>query len=565
MAVDLEALKKRKKAMYQERSSWDAQLKDCARFIMPMAGRFELADTNKGDKKFTSIYDNTGIRANKVYGAGMMAGMTSPARPWFRLAHPDPRMMEHDAVRLWLDQVTKTMRMVFSKSNLYKTLHTMYEELGCFGTAAAYIERDYETIVHSTALTCGEYAIAQNSKGRVDTLVREYRATVSQLVTEFGLENCSDTVKQKYNTGALDAWVDVTHFVLPRSARDLSKPDNKNKKWASIYYESKESGKQVLRESGYDRFPYLVARATVSGGNVYGTSSGMEALGPIKQLQHQQLRKAQVIDYKSNPPLQMPSGFKAMEINTLPGGHSYVDMTTANGGIRPAFEVQMDIGELGVEIQDVRKQIEATFYVDLFLMLANDTRSGTTAREINEKHEEKMLMLGPLLERLHYELIEPMIDIVFDAVMEATTDAGPILPPPPEDLNGVELKVDFISTLAQAQKQIGLGTIDRFVAFVGQAGSIRPEALDKLDIDQAIDVYGDLLGVDPAIIIADDKVAETRGQRAEQMAQQEQMAQMAQMAQPMDQMASAMQKAGGTTAEEGSALNTLLQGLQGYG
>jgi hypothetical protein len=562
--VDLQILKKRQKAMYQERQSWENQWKDCSRFIMPMAGRFNLEDRNKGDKKFLAVYDNTAIRANKVYGAGMMAGMTSPARPWFRLAHPDPNMMELDSVRLWLDQVTKTMRLVFAKSNLYKTLHTMYEELGCFGTAAAYIERDFDNIVHTTPLTCGEYAIAQNSKGKVDTLVREYQVTVSQLVTEFGFDACSDNVKQKYTTGNLDAWVTVTHFVLPRHARDLAKPDNKNKKWASIYYESGESGNKVLRESGYDRFPYLVARASLSGGNVYGISSGMEALGPTKQLQHQQLRKSQVIDYKSNPPLQMPAGYKAMEVNTLPGGHSYVDMTTANGGIRSAFEVQLDIGELGQDIQDVRKQIEATFFVDLFLMLANDQRSGVTAREVDEKHEEKMLMLGPLLERLHYELIEPTIEIVFDAVVEATTDSGPLIPPAPDELQGVDLKVDFISTLAQAQKQIGLGTIDRFVAFVGQAAQVKPESLDKIDLDQAIDVYGDLLGVDPAIVVADDKVAEIRGAREQKMAQQEQMQQMAAMAQPMDQMASAMQKAGGTTADEGTALNTLLQGLQGY-
>lgn len=566
MPVDIKALEKRKKSLFRERDVFVALWKDCSKYTLPRAGRFNLDDRNKGDNRFLGLYDSTGVRNNRIYSAGMMGNMTSPAKPWFRLTTPDPKMMEIDSVRLWLDQVTKIMRLVFAKSNLYKTLHTMYEELGCFGTAAAYIERDFENIIHSTALTAGEYAIAQNSKGMVDTLVREYQATVGQVVREFGLEKCSGSVRTLFKTGSLDSWVTITHIVLPRADRDLTKPDAKNKRFASVYYESTSHEGKALSESGYDQFPFLCPRHGLVGGDIYGSSPAMEALGAIKQLQQQQMRKAQVIDYKTMPPLQMPAGYRNMEINTLPGGVSYVDMTTANSGIKTAFDVQLDIRDLAADIQDTRNVVDSTFYVDLFMMLANDERSGVTAREINERHEEKMLMLGPVLLRLHHELIEPMVDLVFDAVMDARTEQGPLLPPPPEELQGLELRVDFISTLAQAQKQVGLGSIERFATFAGQMAQIKgPDALDKLDSDQAMDIYADLLGVDPAMVVGDSKVAEMRQAKAAQQAQQEQMAQMAQMAKPMNDMAGAMQKAGGTTAEEGTALNTLLQGLQGYG
>lgn len=175
-----------------------------------------------------------------------------------------------------------------------------------------------------------------------------------------------------------------------------------------------------------------------------------------------------------------------------------------------------------------------------------------------------MLMLGPVLERLHNELIEPLIDLVFEAVVGAVTETGPLLPPAPDELDGMELKVDFISTLAQAQKQIGLSGIERLFGFAGQLAQAKPEVLDKIDADQALDIYGDLLGTDPAVILSDDKVAVVRAQRQQQQLQQEQMAQMAQMAKPMDQMAGAAQKLGGTTAQEGSALDAIMQGLQGY-
>lgn len=562
----LKLLKKRKTALYNERQSWDTRARLCSRYVLPRAGRFDLSDRNKGDNRFQDVYDNTAIKANRVLAAGMMSGMTSPARPWFSLATPDPKLMEYDPVRLWLDQVTKVMRMVFAKTGLYRTLHSMYEELGAFGTAAAFVGRDFESMVYSQPLTWGEYAIAQDARGVVNTIAREYESTVGQIVREFGLERCSGRVQQAYRNGNLDQWIPVTHIVCPRDERDVRKPDNKNKRFMSVYFESSSNDdNKVLRESGFDQFPFLCPRWVTSGGDVYGSGPGHEAMGPIKQLQHHQMRKAQAIDYKTNPPLQMPSSFRTMEVNTLPGGISYVDFSTSNSLIRSAFDVNLDIRELGMEIVDVRRQIESTFYSDLFLMLANDDRSGVTAREISERHEEKLLMLGPVQERLHSELIEPLIDFVFDAVTQAVTDSGPLLPPPPDELQGMDLKVDFISTLAQAQKQVGLGGIERFGQFVMTAAQAKPEALDKWDVDQSIDLAGDLMGVDPAIIVSDDRVAEIRAARQQQAAQQEQMAQMAAMAGPMDQMAGAAQKLGSTTADEGTALNTLLQGLQGYG
>jgi hypothetical protein len=43
----------------------------------------------------------------------------------------------------------------------------------------------------------------------------------------------------------------------------------------------------------------------VTGNDIYGSSPAMDCLGDVKQLQHEQLRKAQAIDYQVNPPLQI--------------------------------------------------------------------------------------------------------------------------------------------------------------------------------------------------------------------------------------------------------------------
>lgn len=131
-----------------ERESWMAHWKEISDYLLPRSGRFFVDDRNRGDKRHNNIYDSTGTRALRVLAAGMMAGMTSPARPWFRLTTSDPQLDESAAVKAWLADVTRLMQMVFAKSNTYRALHSMYEELGAFGTAGTIVLADFNSVIH---------------------------------------------------------------------------------------------------------------------------------------------------------------------------------------------------------------------------------------------------------------------------------------------------------------------------------------------------------------------------------------------------------------------------------
>lgn len=511
-----------------ERATWFPHWKELSDYLLPRSGRFFIQDRDKGWKRHNNIYDSTGTRALRILGAGMMSGATSPARPWFRLTIADRDLAEFGPVKLWLNDVTNLMLAVFAKSNTYRSLHSMYEELGCFGTAASVVMSDFDNIIHHQTLTCGEYAIATDYRGNVTTLYREFQKTVHEIVTEFGYENCSLTVKNMWDRGSLDQWVTLVHAIEPRSdrERDIRKKDGKNMPFKSVYFElNSEKENKYLRESGFKTFPALAPRWAVAGGDIYGNSPGMEALGDVKQLQHEQLRKAQGIDYKTLPPLQVPTSMKNRDIDRMPGGVSYYDATTQGGGIRSAFEVNLDLQHLLMDIQDVRERIKGSFYADLFLMLANNTNPSMTATEVAERHEEKLLMLGPVLERLHNELLDPMIEMTFDRMLEAG-----IIPQPPEELQGMDISVEFVSMLAQAQRAIATNGIDRFVGNLGAVAGFKPDVLDKFDADQWADAYSDMLGVDPKLIVANDKVAMIRDARAKAQAAQAQAAMMQQVA-----------------------------------
>lgn len=127
-------------------------------------------------------------------------------------------------------------------------------------------------------------------------------------------------------------------------------------------------------------------------------------------------------------------------------------------------------------------------------------------------------MLGPVLERLHNELLDPLVSFTFERCLEAG-----ILPPVPDALDGVELQVEFISTLAQAQRAVAVNSTDRLLGHIGMIvqNTGDPSAMDKFDVDKSIERYADQLGVDPDLIVSSDKVALVRQQRAQAQAQQQ--------------------------------------------
>lgn len=546
-----EKVQNRWDALKEERSSWMSHWKDISEVLLPRAGRFLPTENNRGGKAaFRKILDSTGTRALRTLSGGMMSGMTSPARPWFRLTTFNPELDESYEVKVWMSQVTSLMQMVFYKSNTYRALQMAYEELGAFGTSATLIYDDFDRVIHCHPLTIGEFAIATDSRGRVNTVYREFRMTVAMLVQEFGLANVSRTVKDMYDRGRLDEWVEVINAIEPRTERDPRKTDAKNMPYLSVYFEKSGDKGKVLRETGFTEFPAMCARWSVTGGDIYGTSPGMEALGDLCQLQQMQFRKSQAIDYKVHPPVLIPSEMKNMGTQFLPGGVIPYSNAQQAQQIRSAYMVDLDLNSLLVDIQDVRQRINEAFYRDIFMLMVNSTDKTMTATEVTERHEEKMLLMGPVLERLNAEMLDPLINIVFNKLVQAD-----LLPPLPEDLQGQQLNVEFISILAQAQKAISTNSVDRMFSVLGNLAGMKPDIVDNVDLDFWPQWYADALGVDPRFIVSGKKVAVIREQRAQ-----------------ADQQAAAMEQLQGATqaaknmgiSMQGQSPEQIMQAFTGY-
>lgn len=509
-------LERRRVMLESERTSWIDHWRDINRMVSPRMGRFIGDKVNDGKKKHHNIYDGSATYSSRVLSAGMMAGLTSPARPWFNLTTPDPDLAEFGSVKQWLHQVVLRMRDVFSRSNLYNVLPSIYRELGDYGTACLFAQEDDKEVLRFFPFTIGSYMLATDDRMRVDTVYRQFKMTCAQIVGRWGKQNCSRAVCTAYDRGNYDEWFEVVHAIEPNMARDAKMRDNRNMPFRSVYYElaCDQGEEKVLGQSGYFEFPAMAPRWDVTGEDVYGHGPGMDALGDVKSLQKEQLRKHEAIDKLVNPPMTGPTSLRNTPASLLPGDVTYVDVVSGQQGFQPAYQIRPELQALLLDIQDCRQRISRAYYEDLFLMLANDTRSNITAREVQERHEEKLLMLGPVLERLNDEQLDPLIDRTFSVMLRRG-----MLPPPPPELEGVDLKVEYISVLAQAQKSVAVSGIERFVGFAGQIATFKPDVLDKVDLDQIIDEYGEAMGVPPRVIVPDDDVAAIREGRAAQQAQ----------------------------------------------
>ena len=521
MSCDRTYLEQRRQAMITERSSFIPHYQEISKFITPRSGRFFHTDRNRGDKRYQSIINSRGTQASRSARAGLLAGVMSPSRPWFTMQSMDPDMMKFQPVQEWFYKVDKLLATIFTSSNVYNMAPVMLGELLNYATGCMSQVEDFEHVTRFYTYPVGSYMIAQNDRYQVDTVCRELEMTVRQLVNKFGA-NVSQTVQNLYDQGKYEAWVPVVHFVEPNPNFDDAKSLSQFKKYCGIYYEPgapKDQGE--LEYKGFDDFPLHCPRWDVTGEDIYGTDCpGMTALGDIKGLQAMEREKAKAIQKMVDPPLRGPPSLRNIAVNSLPGGLTLYDGGQGSEKLEPIYTVNPNIAMLVEDIKHHEARINEAFYVDLFRSI--DSMEGVQPQNqlfLSMKNAEKLLQLGPVLERIHGEFLNPMIDRTF-----ALASRAGILPPAPPELQGQQIKVRYISSLAMAQREVATQSIDKLTMFIGGLAQMgMASALDKFDGDAAIDAYAMALGVPPTVIVSEDKVLQARQAKQQQADQQHQM------------------------------------------
>lgn len=502
------------------RYSWWLHWYEIAEYILPRRYKWLITQNqfNRGSPINQKIIDTTVIKCARDLAAGMMGAMVSPARMWFELSLLQKDLADNQDVKVWLVECRKRMLTVMSASNFYTSVHVLLADLCIFGTASMLIYEDFENVIHCYNPCAGEYFLSNSYKFEVDTFYREFTMSVKECVQMFGRENCSPQVTSLYDSNQIDGEIIICHGIDPD-------PTNKIFKFREVYWEKGQGRDKILRKRGFKEQLFICPRWDLVGSDPYGRSPGMDALGDVKQLMVEQKRKAQAIDKMVNPPLMADVALKNQPASSLPGGITYIPSSGASIGMKPIYTVMPNLSDMKEDIAEIQQRIRELFFNDLFLMISQlEGAQPRTATEINERKSEKLLMLGPVVERLQDEFLDKAIERIFAMMMRAK-----LFPPAPPSIQGQEIAIEYVSMFSEAQKAVATTGMEQFIAMIGNLSANQPAVSDNINFDEYVNEYADMLGINPKILQDPKVIAQLRQQRA-QAAQQQQQAQLAQAA-----------------------------------
>lgn len=519
MRIDEEVHQKKKgmiAAMADDRLPWWNVWRDIATYYIPKRYVWLMSpqERTRNLSRNPAILDGTGTSAGRVLAAGIMSGLTSPSRPWFRLRLAGFEDDLDHASRVWLDIVERRMLLIMAESNFYNALAVMYLDLVFFGTAAMLIYDDYWSVIRCYNPCLGEYYLGQSYRQQVDKFAREMSYKVYQCVQMFGLENVSDTVRERYRRGgsALQNDIDIVHLVEPNDDRAGSL--SPRFAYRELYWEKSAPIGQLLAVRGYYELPGIFPRWELTGNDSYGTSPGMDALGDVIQLQHETKRKGQSLDYLVRPPMVLDVSLQNRPTALLPGGQTFVAGVN-NVGAKPAYQFNPPLRELTEDIREVQARIRAFFNNDLFRMIS-ELDTVRSATEIDARREEKLVLLGPFLERFENEALDPAIMRIYQTAVRAK-----LIPPPPPSVRDKKIEVQYVSILSSAQTAVGVIPTERFLQLVGNISPIYPGAVNIPNFDELLLDYARDIGVKAKNIHSREEVKQKQQQLLERQQSQE--------------------------------------------
>ena len=506
-------LLKRYDRLKSQRQNWESHWQEVADYMQPR--KADVTKTrSKGDKRTELIFDGSPLQSVELLAASLHGMLTNPSTPWFSLRFKQNDMENEDEAKEWLEDATEVMYSAFNKSNFQQEIFELYHDLITFGTAAMFIEEDDEDILKFSTRHINEIFIAENDKGRIDTVFRKFSLSARAVMQKFG--DVSMNIATKANNDPYEE-VEILHAVYPRSDFDPKKQDKQNMPFESVYLDA-ESGDE-LSVSGFREFPFVVPRYLKASHEIYGRSPAMTALPDVKMLNEMSKTTIKSAQKQVDPPLLVPDDGFMLPVRTIPGGLNFY-----RAGTRDRIE-PLNIGAntpLGLNMEEQRRNsIRNAFYVNQLMMQSGPQM---TATEVIQRNEEKMRLLGPVLGRLQSELLKPLIDRAFALILRKN-----LFRPAPEFLAGQDIEIEYVSPLAKAQKSTELSSIMRAIEILGSLSNVAP-VFDHINMDKLVRHLADIVGVPQKILKPQSEINAERQQAAQQQEQMQQMQQVQQLA-----------------------------------
>ena len=509
------------------RVNWEDRWRDVGKYVMPRKDNvWDSLIVPGGEEKRVRLYDSSAEHFNVLLASALSTMLINPTRQWYQLTTDDPVLNNNNEVREWLQKTAKAGQQILNNTNFHTQAHEMFLDLGGFGTAPLRMEEDDETVLRFKSEPIYELWVQENHKGEVDGIYKKFKMTVRQAKQRYG-EDIFDANERMSIAQDETKELHFLKVVLPSKEVEGSKT---SKAFVSLELLCENGRERILKEGGFNEFPYAVPRWNKTSYEMYGRSPSLTAMPDIKMINAMMQDTIRAAQKATTPPMMIPDDMMGSPVNTTPGGLNPYRAGTSDRifpletGSRP---------DIGLEfMRDIRERIKAVYFIDQLQL-----REGPqmTATEVNQRVDESLRLLGPVLARLHSEFLNPVIKRL-TAVMKRKK----LLPSLPAILEDVEIEVIYNSQIAGAQKLAEANNFNRFVGSIAPLIQINPGVIDNFDLDKASLELARLHGVNEEILRDQTETDALREQRQQTQEQEQEMLNQAQQAETLNELSQAV-------------------------
>lgn len=551
--INLKDVKRRFRELEDARRPYETRWRKIQEQQLPFIGElYQDERDNPAVRKDTEVINGAAQMCANILSAGIMSGLTPVSRRWFKIELKDKGAIDNVKARQVLGDREELIESLLQSTNFYSIDYRAYQELP-YGQFVIGSFKDNDKGIYFTHYTIGTYFIDSNSRGDIDTFGQKEKFKVRHLRELFGDENLPSNVQQAIQFKNLNQEFTVYWLVYPNEEYDPRSDSNQKLKYKSVYWVN--GGDVPLYVGGFHEFPFHVGRWNVTGLKPYAKGPAWTAEGDNQLMQKFYLEIINGVELQNSPPLMVDADTVARGVNVMPAGITVVGQEST---LQPLYSVGLSVEKVGELARQAEERIRKYYSADLFLMLDQLQEGRMTATEVTARIQEKLQQLGPVVQNLQSEFLDGVIERIYN-ILDRAEMFDPIPDELMDELDGQDLKIEYIAPLAQAQRVSGLVNIEQAMGFLSQMAQLYPEVLDTVNIQEVVKKYYNDLSVPAAILRSDEEIQQIQQQRMQQQQEQqeaEMQMQMMDRAAPLAQAAKNISE----TVGENPAANILMSG-----
>jgi len=497
-----------------DRSLWDSQWQEIADNIVFRKASIVGKQTT-GSKLTQKMYDSTATMAGEDLAAWIHGNLTSMGMEWFFLKTKGKE--DNKDMQEALDECGERQFAAIRESNFAGEWLEALNDLVTFCTGGLYVEENEVTKpgfngFNFISMPPGTYATMEGRDGRVQGIFREYELRAQEAFDRWG-ETVSDDVKKnvKLNPSAKHMFL---HACFPKTW--FGGKHKTQLEFAS--YNIDISKKIIMQVGGYDDFPFFIIPWRRESGESYGRGPGWTALPEVKTAH--KVGELSLKEWALGiwPPVTMVENGVIGSVRQTPGG---ITVVRKDGDVKP-WETGARYSDNRLKREDLQQTIREIFHMDKVKFLPpRDQMGQTTAYEVARRYQLSQQLLGPTHGNIVFHGLDRIVETTFNMMNRAGAfqDFAELLP--------VELKVEYESPLARAQKIQDIEAITNTIEAVAPIAEVKPDIMDNFKLDDTAVHVAKSLGYPAKLLNSEDERGELREARAKAEEKQQQLEQAA--------------------------------------